>query len=73
MAEGYQANVNLLQEAKQGGAKKFIFISVLNGKNLRHLKICAAKALFVELPLKSGWVYTVSHPNSHLATSAHPR
>lgn len=34
----YQANMNLLQEAKQNGVKKFIYISVLNGENLRHIE-----------------------------------
>ena len=59
----YQANVNLLQEAKQYGVKKFIYISVLNGENLRHLKICDAKELFVEQLIKSGLEYCIIRPN----------
>ena len=59
----YQANVNLLQEAKQNGVKKFIYISVLNGENLRHLKICDAKELFVEKLIKSGLEYCIMRPN----------
>lgn len=59
----YQANMNLLQEAKQSGVKKFIYISVLNGENLRHLKICDAKELFVEQLIKSGLEYCIIRPN----------
>lgn len=58
----YQANLNLLQEAKQSGVKKFIYISVLNGENLRHLKICDAKELFVEQLIKSGLEYCIIRP-----------
>ena len=36
----FQSNVNLIDEAKKEGVKKFIYISVLNGEKLRHLKIC---------------------------------
>ena len=39
----FQSNVNLIDEAKKRGVKKFIYISVLNGEKLRHLKICEAK------------------------------
>ena len=59
----YQANMNLLQEAKQTGVKKFIYISVLNGENLRHLKICDAKELFAEQLIKSGLAYCIIRPN----------
>ena len=59
----YQANLNLLNEAKQSGVKKFIYISVLNGENLRHLKICDAKELFVEQLKKSGLEYSIIRPN----------
>jgi uncharacterized protein YbjT (DUF2867 family) len=59
----YQANMNLLHEAKQNGVKKFIYISVLNGENLRHLKICDAKEMFVEQLKKSGVDYCIVRPN----------
>jgi len=59
----YQANMNLLREAKQNGVKKFIYISVLNGENLRHLKICDAKELFVDQLVKSGLEYCIIRPN----------
>ena len=59
----YQANMNLLGEARKSGAKKFIYVSALNGENLRHLKICDAKEMFVEELRKSGIDYCVIRPN----------
>ena len=59
----YQANMNLLHEAKQNGVKKFIYISVLNGENLRNLKICDAEEMFVEQLKKSGVDYCIVRPN----------
>lgn len=59
----YQANMNLLCEAKQSGVKKIIYVSVLNGENLRHLKICDAKELFVEQLIQSGLDCCIIRPN----------
>ncbi|MCP4117219.1 MAG: SDR family oxidoreductase [Desulfobacteraceae bacterium] len=59
----YQANMNLLRQAKISGVKKFIYISVLNGEKLRHLKICDAKEGFVEELKKSGLDYCIIRPN----------
>jgi uncharacterized protein YbjT (DUF2867 family) len=59
----YQANLNLLREARKSGVRKIIYVSVLNGENLRHLKICAAKEKFVEQLKKSGMEYCVIRPN----------
>ncbi len=59
----YQANMNLLRQAKQSGVKKFIYVSALNGENLKHLKICEAKERFVEQLKKSGLDYCVVRPN----------
>lgn len=59
----YQANLNLLNEALQSGVRKFIYVSVLNGENLRHLKICDAKEQFVTQLEKSGLDYCVIRPN----------
>jgi uncharacterized protein YbjT (DUF2867 family) len=59
----YQANLNLLNEARESGVRKFIYISVLNGENLRHLKICDAKERFVEQLEKSGLEFCVIRPN----------
>jgi uncharacterized protein YbjT (DUF2867 family) len=59
----YQANMNLLKEAKKSVVKKFIYVSVLNGEKLRNLKICDAKELFVEQLKKSGIDYCIVRPN----------
>lgn len=59
----YQANMNLLHQAKMSGVKKFIYVSVLNGENLRHLKICDAKERFVEQLKRSGIDCCIIRPN----------
>jgi uncharacterized protein YbjT (DUF2867 family) len=59
----YQANMNLLHQAKLSSVNKFIYVSVLNGENLRHLKICLAKEMFVEELKKSGLDYCIIRPN----------
>ncbi|WP_346862807.1 SDR family oxidoreductase [uncultured Draconibacterium sp.] len=59
----YQANSNLLAEAQKAGVKKFIYVSVLNGTNLRNLKICEAKERFVDELKISGINYTVIRPS----------
>lgn len=59
----YQANLNLLNQAKENGVKKFIYVSVLNGKKLRSLKICEAKERFVDKLKTSGLDYCVIRPN----------
>jgi len=58
----FQANMNLLMEAKKSGVKKFIYISVLNGEKLRHTALCRAKELFVEELKNSGLEYCVIRP-----------
>ena len=59
----YQANVNLIDEAKKCGIKKFIYISVLNGEKLRHLKICEAKERLGDYLKSSGLEYCIIRPN----------
>jgi uncharacterized protein YbjT (DUF2867 family) len=59
----YQANINLLDEAKRNGVKKFIYVSVLNGEKLRNLKICEAKEKFVDELKNSGLDYCIIRPN----------
>lgn len=59
----YHANVNLIDEAKKNGVKKFIYISVLNGEKLRNLKICEAKEKFVDYLKSSGLDYCIIRPN----------
>ena len=66
----YQANMNLLRQAKASGVKKFLYVSVLNGENLRYLKICSAKEMFVEELKKSGLDYCVIRPNGFFSDMA---
>jgi len=59
----YQANLNLLDEAKKNAVKKFIYVSVLNGEKLKNLKICEAKEKFVEVLRSSDLEYCIIRPN----------
>lgn len=63
MEVDYQANVNLIDEAKKNGVRKFIYISVLNGQKLRNLKICEAKEKLVDYLMSSGLDYCIIRPN----------
>ncbi len=66
----FQANMNLLQQAKQSGVKKFIYVSALNGEKLTNLKIGEAKELFVEQLKKSGLDYCIVRPNGFFSDIA---
>lgn len=66
----YQANLNLLEEAKRSNVKKFIYISVLNADKLTHLKICAAKEKFVMALKGSGIEYCVIRPTGYFSDMA---
>ena len=59
----YQANMNLLTEAKKAGVRKFIYISAVNGEQMRRLKIMEAKEKFVDALKASGMDYTIIRPN----------
>lgn len=59
----YQANANLLDFAKKQGARKFIYVSVLNGDQMRNVKIAEAKERFVDLLKASGMEYCIVRPN----------
>lgn len=59
----YQANLNLLNEAKKAGVKKFIYVSAFKADKLSHLKMCYAKERFVEELKKSGLDYCIIRPN----------
>ena len=59
----YRGNANLIDEAKRAGVRKFIYVSVLNGEKLRHLKICDAKEKLVDYLKSSGLDYAVIRPN----------
>ncbi|MCO6360859.1 SDR family oxidoreductase [Roseivirga pacifica] len=59
----YQANLNLLNEAKKAGVRKFIYVAVLNGEQFSDLKICQAKEAFVKELMASGLEYCIVRPN----------
>lgn len=59
----YQANLNLLEAAKNAGIRKFIYVSAVNGRQMRHLKIMAAKEKFVDALMASGLDYVIIRPN----------
>jgi len=59
----YQANVNLINEAKKSGVSEFIYVSVFNGEKLRNLKICEAKEKLVDHLKSSGLDYCIIRPN----------
>ncbi|MGQ7868745.1 SDR family oxidoreductase [Sunxiuqinia sp. sy24] len=59
----YQGNLNLLNEAKKAGVKKFIYVSAFNADKLTHLKMCYAKERFVQELKKSGLDYCIIRPN----------
>jgi uncharacterized protein YbjT (DUF2867 family) len=59
----YQANVNILQEAARSGVRKFVYVSVLNGRKLQHLKMIEAKERFVDELKSSGMEYIIIRPN----------
>jgi len=59
----YRANLNLLKEAERTGVRKFIYVSVIDGDKLRHLKIIEAKERFVDALKASGLEYTIIRPN----------
>jgi len=59
----YQANMNLLHEAKKAGVNHFVYVSAINGDKYRHLKIFEAKEKFVDALKASGLSYTIVRPN----------
>lgn len=63
MQVDYQGNRNLLEAAKKAGVRKFIYVSAINGEQLRHLKIMEAKEKFVDELKRSGLEYAVIRPN----------
>jgi len=59
----YQGNKNLLDEALRAGTTKFIFVSVYNAENMKHLKGIQAKLRFEEALKKSSIDYSIVYPN----------
>lgn len=63
----YQANINLLKEAKRNGIRKFIYISILKREKLMRLQICEAKEKFVSALTNSGLDYCIIRPNGYFS------
>ena len=63
----YQGNLNLLNEAKRAGVKKFIYVSVFDGPKLLHLDIVKAHENFVAELTKSGLDYCVIRPTGYFS------
>ena len=55
----YQGNINLLEEALKEGTTKFIFVSVFNAENMKHLKGIQAKLRFEEALKKYNKEYKI--------------
>ena len=61
----YQGNLNLLNEAKKAGVKKFTFISVIKADKAPHIPMLHAKAMFEEELKKSGISYVIHRPTGY--------
>jgi uncharacterized protein YbjT (DUF2867 family) len=63
----YQGNKNLLDSALLSGVRKFVYVSALNGRQLRHLAIIDAHEAFVDQLEASGLDYTVVRPTGYFS------
>ena len=61
----YQGNLNLLNEAKRAGVKKFVYISVLKADKAPKVPMLHAKYLFEEELKKSGIEYVIHRPTGY--------
>jgi uncharacterized protein YbjT (DUF2867 family) len=58
----YNANVNILNEAKKAGVKKFVYISAFHSEKYLHLEYFKVHHDFSELLKKSGIDYSIIKP-----------
>ncbi len=58
----YQGNKNLLDLAIKNKTSKFIFVSVINAQQMKHLKGIQAKLFFEEKLIESGLDYAIIRP-----------
>lgn len=61
----YQGNLNLLNEAKRAGVKKFAYVSVIKADSDKSVPILRAKAMFEEALKKSGVPYVIFRPTGY--------
>ena len=67
----YQANLNLLNEAKRAKVKHFAYVSVLKADKGRSVPMLDAKAMFEEELRKSKLTYTIFRPTGYFYDTAH--
>jgi uncharacterized protein YbjT (DUF2867 family) len=63
----YQGNLNLLRAAVRAGVQKFVYVSALNGRRLRHLDIIDAHEAFVDELERSGIDHAVLRPTGYFS------
>ncbi|UCC85227.1 MAG: SDR family oxidoreductase [Gemmatimonadota bacterium] len=66
----FQGNKNLLDVARRTGVQKFIYVSVFNGPDLRHLEIVKAHEGFVDVLKASTMNYAVIRPTGFFSDMA---
>ena len=66
----YQANLNVLEEAKKARVKKVIYVSVYKGEYFKKTALCAAKEKFVQEVKKSGLEYCIVRPTGFFSDMA---
>lgn len=67
----YQGNLNLLNEAKKAGVKKFAYISVLKADKAPKVPMLHAKYLLEEELKRSGIPYVIFRPTGYFYDIAH--
>ncbi|MFT6396186.1 MAG: hypothetical protein ACJAYU_000929 [Bradymonadia bacterium] len=58
----FQANLNLLREAERAGVRRFVYVSVFRGQELRHTALVGAKERFVDALIESPIEHCVIRP-----------
>ncbi|MEQ8367664.1 MAG: SDR family oxidoreductase [Roseicyclus sp.] len=66
----YQANLNLLIEARRAGVKRFAYVHVLNAAEMRQVPLVAAKSAFVQVLRESDIAATVIAPSGYFSDMA---
>ena len=61
----YQGNLNLLQEAKRAGVKRFTYISVIKADSDEKVPMLHAKAMFEQALKSSGIPYVIHRPTGY--------
>ena len=67
----YQGNLNLLNEAKKAGVKKFVYVSVIKADKAPHVPLLKAKYLFEEELKKSGVDWVILRPTGYFYDIVH--